>query len=95
MKDRLGCEPSDEQLATSLKISRAELQAWLMECNLAREKLAMSNVRLVMSIAQRYDNMGAEMSDLVQVYIFQISLFVFHQLFSEQFFLFFFYVSQL
>lgn len=27
----------------------------------------MSNVRLVMSIAQRYDNMGAEMSDLVQV----------------------------
>lgn len=67
MKDRLGCEPSDEQLATSLKISRAELQAWLMECHLAREKLAMSNVRLVMSIAQRYDNMGAEMSDLVQV----------------------------
>lgn len=66
LKDRLGCEPSDEQLAVSLKISRAELQAWLMECNLAREKLAMSNVRLVMSIAQRYDNMGAEMSDLVQ-----------------------------
>jgi len=67
LKDRLGCEPSDEQLAVSLKISRAELQAWLMECHLAREKLAMSNVRLVMSIAQRYDNLGAEMSDLVQV----------------------------
>ncbi|EOA35041.1 hypothetical protein CARUB_v10020145mg [Capsella rubella] len=66
LKDRLGCEPSDEQLAISLKISRAELQAWLMECHLAREKLAMSNVRLVMSIAQRYDNLGAEMSDLVQ-----------------------------
>lgn len=66
LKDRLGCEPSDEQLAISLKMSRAELQAWLMECHLAREKLAMSNVRLVMSIAQRYDNMGAEMSDLVQ-----------------------------
>ncbi|KAF8050455.1 hypothetical protein N665_1963s0008, partial [Sinapis alba] len=66
LTDRLGCEPSDEQLAMSLKISRAELQAWLMECHLAREKLAMSNVRLVMSIAQRYDNMGAEMSDLVQ-----------------------------
>lgn len=27
----------------------------------------MSNVRLVMSIAQRYDNMGAEMADLIQV----------------------------
>lgn len=66
LEKRLGCEPSDEQLATSLKISRAELRSKLIECSLAREKLAMSNVRLVMSIAQRYDNMGAEMSDLVQ-----------------------------
>ncbi|KAK4788130.1 hypothetical protein SAY86_019449 [Trapa natans] len=66
LNDRLGVEPSDDQLATSLKISRAELQSKLIECSLAREKLAMSNVRLVMSIAQRYDNMGAEMSDLVQ-----------------------------
>ncbi|KAF8044438.1 hypothetical protein BT93_A2431 [Corymbia citriodora subsp. variegata] len=66
LKERLGCEPSDEQLATSLRMSRAELRSKLIECSLAREKLAMSNVRLVMSIAQRYDNMGAEMSDLVQ-----------------------------
>lgn len=29
----------------------------------------MGNIRLVMSIAQRYDNMGAEMADLVQVII--------------------------
>ncbi|GMN44131.1 hypothetical protein TIFTF001_013326 [Ficus carica] len=66
LKERLGCEPSDEQLATSLRISRAELQSKLIEATLAREKLAMSNVRLVMSIAQKYDNMGAEMADLVQ-----------------------------
>ncbi|CAB4271786.1 unnamed protein product [Prunus armeniaca] len=66
LKERLGCEPSDEQLATSLRISRAQLQSKLIECKLAREKLAMSNVRLVMSIAQRYDNMGAEMADLIQ-----------------------------
>ncbi|KAF2306763.1 hypothetical protein GH714_021207 [Hevea brasiliensis] len=66
LKERLGCEPSDEELATSLRISRAELQSKLIACSLAREKLAMSNVRLVMSIAQRYDNMGAEMADLVQ-----------------------------
>ncbi|XWS42821.1 hypothetical protein CRYUN_Cryun16bG0047200 [Craigia yunnanensis] len=66
LKERLGCDPSDEQLATSMKISRAELQSKLIECSLAREKLAMSNVRLVMSIAQRYDNIGAEMSDLIQ-----------------------------
>lgn len=69
LKERLGCEPSDEQLAASLQITRAELQSKLIECSLAREKLAMSNVRLVMSIAQRYDNMGAEMADLIQVII--------------------------
>lgn len=56
-----------EQLAASLRISHPELQSILMECSLAREKLVMSNVRLVMSIAQRYDNMGADMADLVQV----------------------------
>ncbi|KDP39565.1 hypothetical protein JCGZ_02585 [Jatropha curcas] len=66
LKDRLGCDPSDEQLATSLRISLADLRSKLIACSLAREKLAMSNVRLVMSIAQRYDNMGAEMADLVQ-----------------------------
>ncbi|KAH1234645.1 hypothetical protein AAZX31_09G203800 [Glycine max] len=66
LKERLGCEPSDDQMATSLKISRTELRARMIECTLAREKLAMSNVRLVMSIAQKYDNLGAEMGDLVQ-----------------------------
>ncbi|KAF9661256.1 hypothetical protein SADUNF_Sadunf19G0049300 [Salix dunnii] len=66
LRDRLGCEPSDEQIADSLRISRADLQSKLIQCSLAREKLAMSNVRLVMSIAQKYDNMGAEMADLVQ-----------------------------
>lgn len=66
----MGFEPSDEQLAASLSISRTDLQSTLIECSLAREKLVMSNVRLVMSIAQRYDNMGADMSDLVQVIFF-------------------------
>nr|QKY65028.1 plastidic RNA polymerase sigma-subunit 1 [Passiflora biflora] len=66
LKDRLGCEPSDDQIATSLSITRAELQAKLIECSLARERLAMSNVRLVLSVAQRYDHMGAELADLVQ-----------------------------
>ncbi|KAI8024820.1 RNA polymerase sigma factor sigA [Camellia lanceoleosa] len=46
LKESLGHEPSEEQLATSLKISCAELQLKLIECALAREKLAMSNVHL-------------------------------------------------
>ncbi|GJX24021.1 RNA polymerase sigma factor sigA-like protein [Tanacetum coccineum] len=36
------------------------------ECKLAREKLALSNVRLVMSVAQKYASMGAEIGDLIQ-----------------------------
>ncbi|XP_060171461.1 RNA polymerase sigma factor sigA-like [Lycium barbarum] len=66
LEKKLGCEPSDDQLAVSLKISCADLRSTLIECSLAREKLAMSNVRLVMSIAQRYDSMGTEMADLIQ-----------------------------
>ncbi|KAI7754401.1 hypothetical protein M8C21_024473 [Ambrosia artemisiifolia] len=66
LKESLGSEPSEVQLAASLKISRAELQMKQIECKLAREKLAMSNVRLVMSVAQKYANMGAEIGDLIQ-----------------------------
>ena len=51
-------------------MNRAEVRSKLIECSLAREKLAMSNVRLVMSIAQKYENMGADMADLVQVTFF-------------------------
>ncbi|KAL6008611.1 hypothetical protein ACLOJK_034125 [Asimina triloba] len=66
LKKKLGHEPSDEQLASSLRISRAELLSKKIECSFARDKLAMSNIRLVMAIAQKFDNMGAEMGDLVQ-----------------------------
>nr|AKC88627.1 sigma factor [Erodium trifolium] len=66
LQEKLGHEPSDRELAMFLKISRAELQAKVIECNLARQKLAMSNVRLVMSIAKNYEDVGAEMEDLVQ-----------------------------
>ncbi|XP_071710042.1 RNA polymerase sigma factor sigA-like [Rutidosis leptorrhynchoides] len=66
LKKKLGSEPSEEQLATYMRLSRTELRTKQIECTLAREKLALSNVRLVISIAQKYDNMGAQMADLVQ-----------------------------
>ncbi|KAJ6809406.1 RNA polymerase sigma factor sigA [Iris pallida] len=72
LKEKMGFEPSDKQLALSLRMSRTELRSKLIECSLAREKLAMSNVRLVMSIAQKYDNLGAEMADLIQAIIFSM-----------------------
>ncbi|KAJ0970947.1 hypothetical protein J5N97_018906 [Dioscorea zingiberensis] len=66
LKKRLGFEPSDNELASSLKISPTELHLMLLECSLARERLAMKNIRLVISIAQKYKNTGPAMADLVQ-----------------------------
>lgn len=66
LKEKLGYEPSEGQLASSMRISRMDLRTKQIESTLAKEKLAMSNFRLVMSIAQRYDNMGAQMADLIQ-----------------------------
>ncbi|KAI7732947.1 hypothetical protein M8C21_011427 [Ambrosia artemisiifolia] len=66
LKESLGSEPSEVQLAASMKISRAELQIIQIECKLAREKLTVSNIRLVMSVAQKYANMGVEIGDLIQ-----------------------------
>nr|AKC88636.1 sigma factor [Pelargonium australe] len=66
LMDKLGYEPSDQQLAMSLDISNYELQKKLHYSNMAREKLATSNVRLVASIAKLYEDKGCEMADLVQ-----------------------------
>ncbi|KAH7687120.1 Sigma3 and sigma4 domains of RNA polymerase sigma factors protein [Dioscorea alata] len=66
LKKRLGFEPADNELASSLRISPTKLRLMLLECSLARERLAMKNIRLVMSIAQKYNNVGPDMADLVQ-----------------------------
>ena len=39
----------------------------MRESFLAREVLTMSNIRLVISIAQKYDKLGVELADLIQV----------------------------
>ena len=46
---------------------RAELQMKQIEYKLAWEKLAMNNVLLVMSVAQKYASVGSEIGDLIQV----------------------------
>ncbi|RLN04366.1 RNA polymerase sigma factor sigA [Panicum miliaceum] len=66
LKEKLGNEPSYKQLAQSLRISATELRARMRESFLAREMLTMSNIRLVISIAQKYDNLGVELVDLIQ-----------------------------
>ncbi|WVZ94949.1 hypothetical protein U9M48_040774 [Paspalum notatum var. saurae] len=66
LKEKLGNEPSYKQLAQSLRISAPELRARMRESFLAREMLTMSNIRLVISIAQKYENLGVELADLIQ-----------------------------
>uniref|UniRef100_A0A453RWI2 RNA polymerase sigma-70 domain-containing protein n=1 Tax=Aegilops tauschii subsp. strangulata TaxID=200361 RepID=A0A453RWI2_AEGTS len=66
MKEKLGNEPSYKQMAQSLRISTPELRSRMRESFLAREVLTMSNIRLVISIAQKYDKLGVELSDLIQ-----------------------------
>nr|AKC88647.1 sigma factor [Pelargonium transvaalense] len=66
LQEKLGYEPTDRQVAMSLDISNSELQTKLFDSYWAREKLATSNVRLVISIAKKYENKGSQMADLVQ-----------------------------
>ncbi|PWZ25537.1 hypothetical protein Zm00014a_003066 [Zea mays] len=66
LKEKLGNEPSYKQLAQSLRISAPELRARMRESFLAREMLTMSNIRLVISIAHKYDNLGVDLADLIQ-----------------------------
>uniref|UniRef100_A0A0E0EIC4 RNA polymerase sigma-70 domain-containing protein n=1 Tax=Oryza meridionalis TaxID=40149 RepID=A0A0E0EIC4_9ORYZ len=66
LKEKLGNEPSYKQLAHSLNLSPPELRSRMRESFLAREMLTMSNLRLVISIAQKYDNLGVELADLIQ-----------------------------
>lgn len=66
LKVKLGYEPSDAQWAASMSMSVVELNKKLTESSIATETMAVSNIRLVVSIARKYRNMGIEMADLIQ-----------------------------
>eukprot|EP00252_Welwitschia_mirabilis_P023537 TRINITY_DN667_c0_g1_i3.p1 TRINITY_DN667_c0_g1~~TRINITY_DN667_c0_g1_i3.p1 ORF type:complete len:414 (+),score=67.70 TRINITY_DN667_c0_g1_i3:376-1617(+) len=66
LKAKLGFEPTKAQWAASVNMSLVELNATLMEYSTAKEKLKMSNIRLVLSIARKYENLGLEMGDLIR-----------------------------
>jgi hypothetical protein len=63
-------------MAQSLRISTPELRSRMRESFLAREVLTMSNLRLVISIAQKYDKLGVELADLIQVMTFSVQVFM-------------------
>jgi RNA polymerase primary sigma factor len=68
MEERSGRPPSAEELAVRLGEGGdgAAVAQILRDGSAAREQLMISNLRLVISIAKKYQNRGVQMEDLVQ-----------------------------
>ncbi|XP_057845066.2 RNA polymerase sigma factor sigA isoform X2 [Cryptomeria japonica] len=66
LKTKLGYEPSNAQWAASMGIPVMHLNRKLMESYIAAQKMVACNIRLVVSIAQKYENTGVDIRDLIQ-----------------------------
>ncbi|MCO5551775.1 hypothetical protein L7F22_005277 [Adiantum nelumboides] len=65
LKRNLGYDPSYELWAQSVKLSTEEIIQMVREGELARDKMVHSHLRLVVSVARSYENLGVDLSDLV------------------------------
>lgn len=63
----LGREPNEAEWAHCLGMSIALLKRFVREGQLAKEKLILANLRLVVSVAKRFQGNGMELMDLIQV----------------------------
>ncbi|XP_002966114.2 uncharacterized protein LOC9652205 [Selaginella moellendorffii] len=63
---KLGYEPSMHQLATASGLPVKQVTLILSQGGAARKRMILSNLRLVVAIARRYENMGVEIGDLIQ-----------------------------
>lgn len=66
LKTKLGYEPSNAEWAASMGIPVMVLNRKLMDSFFAEQKMVASNIRLVVSIAQKYECTGVDMRDLIQ-----------------------------
>eukprot|EP00850_Spirogloea_muscicola_P023752 SM000386S14569 [mRNA] locus=s386:5097:8069:+ [translate_table: standard] len=62
----LGADPTNEQWAGHVGMAYCELLRQIEEANIARDKMVMANLRLVVSVAKRYTKYGLDMADLIQ-----------------------------
>ena len=67
LKRKLGYDPSYETLAQSVQVSTPELILMLAVGEVARNMMLVSHLRLVVSVARQYQNLGLDTADLIQV----------------------------
>jgi len=66
LEERLGRKPSAREMSEEFGVPFSELQDQLHAGVAAREKLLISNLRLVVSIAKRFLSSGMSLEDLIQ-----------------------------
>lgn len=66
LKEKLKCEPKDEEWAQQAQLTPEELKVKLAEADEAKRRLIESNLRLVVSIAKKYSAKGIPLADLIQ-----------------------------
>jgi RNA polymerase nonessential primary-like sigma factor len=64
--DKLGHVPSDAELAAHLQQPEASIKATFAQGNRAKRKMIEANLRLVVSIAKKYQKRNLEFLDLIQ-----------------------------
>ncbi|NET76843.1 sigma-70 family RNA polymerase sigma factor [Okeania hirsuta] len=66
LEKQLKRSPNETEWATAAKISTSELRDRLQQGRQAKNKMVTANLRLVTSIAKRYQNRGLDFQDLLQ-----------------------------
>eukprot|EP00639_Heterosigma_akashiwo_P000485 CAMPEP_0194576226 /NCGR_PEP_ID=MMETSP0292-20121207/11416_1 /TAXON_ID=39354 /ORGANISM="Heterosigma akashiwo, Strain CCMP2393" /LENGTH=341 /DNA_ID=CAMNT_0039428213 /DNA_START=389 /DNA_END=1414 /DNA_ORIENTATION=+ len=66
LEKQLGRPPTTEEWASSVGVESAEFQNKIDDLKKAKKLMVSSNMRLVISIAKRYNNLGVNFSDLIQ-----------------------------